>query len=512
MSEKLNQNLETYKIESELGRDDLTIAYQAHRKSDHQPVMIRVVAPQFTFDTYFVRRFKDAVARSIKLDHPNIVKTYEVGEREDILYVARELIEADTLADYLGARGPLPVKEVVALAKQIASAMDYAHSQGIKHGDLSDTNIFVKDGHAWLTDFGLIQAIEGTSLVKKGFAIGNPIYLSPERVKGESPSRTADLYALGVLCYQMLVGKPPFSGEPAGILHAQIYEQPEAPHLLNSSIRPSISEVVLRMLSKGLELRHSTGAEFARALQVAAEGSAPIKPPPKEKVSPRSTVSPSPSPIWKRLVFWVFILTPILGCALAGGFWAISQWDNITPSASPTAVARQDNPTPVPTFRVDVPTSPPPITQNTPEPTATPILPTVTPTSTPEPTATPIPLPGEPIIAEDSPFTNLVLAHNITEDYSPERPTNIFSPTEDPIYLFFDYTRIQPGTSWGLVWKWDDLVLERTEDIWPEDYGSDGTAWVYFAPPFGFQPGPYAVSLQLDGGEVATINFIVQPE
>jgi serine/threonine-protein kinase len=276
MSEPIESNVTSYDIESEFGQDDLTIIYRGRRKVDNLPVIIKVVAPQFVFDTYFVMRFKDAVTRAIGLDHPNIVKTYEVAEKDDILYVARELVEGESLAKFLASSAPLTVNQTIDLAKQIAGALDYAHGQGVKHGDLSDSYIFLRDERLWLTDFGLTAAMEGTSLVKKGFAVGEPAYLAPERVRGEGTSRAADLYALGILCYKMLTGQLPFHGEAAAVLHAQAYDQPKPPHELNSSVPKAVSEVVLRMLSKGLEVRYTTGADFVRALEVAAEGTSPV--------------------------------------------------------------------------------------------------------------------------------------------------------------------------------------------------------------------------------------------
>lgn len=509
MPQPLNNAIETYQIEAEMGRDDLTIAYRASRKSDNYPVIIKVVAPQFVFDSYFVMRFKDAATRNIELDHPNIVKTYEVGERgSEILYVVTEFIEATSLASYLKAQGTLPVTEVIAITRQIASALDYAHSKGVRHGDLSDANIFIKDGQIRLADFGFTRAVEGTTLAKKGFAVGNPIYLSPERIKGESASRTGDLYALGVLCYQMLTGKPPVSGDTTSVMHAQVYEQPVAPHLLNSAIRPAVSDVVLRMLSKGVELRHSTGAEFVGALQVAAEGSAPIRVPRQaDNTSPIARIKaqpgqplPSAPPARRNWALWLFLLTPILGAALALGFWIINQTGaalsarEASPPTSAAAVV-------VPTFKVD----------NLPTPTEQ-TTPTVLP-PTPAPSATPIPAQAEKIfVADGSPFSNLVLAHNITPDYKPDRPDDVFPPTDDPVYLFFDYAAMPPNAQWGLEWKWDDQVIEESEETWPAEYGDVGSAWVYFSPPQGFKPGPYAVSIKLDGKVVATAGFAIATE
>lgn len=527
MPEEFRNTVETYDVETELGRDDLTIVYSARRKSDGLLVIVRVVAPQFAFDTFFVRRFKDAMTRSMHLDHPNIVKIYEVAEKEDILYIAREHVEADSLATYLEEHGPMPVAKVIDLVKQIASALDYAHAKGVKHGDLSDGNVFIADDHVWLTDFGVVTAMEGTSLVKKGFAVGNPAYLSPERVKGESTSRTADLYALGVLCYQMLTGQTPFSGEAPAILHSQIYDQPLPPHEVNPKISPTVSEVVLRMLSKGLELRHNTGAEFVLALQAAAEGTAPIR-----RVSPTDNglqTSPPQTrrPISRQFLIWMLILTPLIGLALAAGFWATNQWlsasrqfkneQQVTSDQSPALVenAQQPGLTPMPRLGGQPP-APAEMNQTTAtlianRPTPLP-APTSTPTATPTPIPTPLPLPGEPVVASNSPFTNLILAQNISADFQPVGTTNVFKPSEDPIYLFFDYNAIQAGTSWRQIWKWDDVVLQEAQDIWPEEYGPVGTAWIYFSPANGFNPGPYTILLEVEGEVVATVNFVVQVE
>lgn len=519
MPEEFRDTVETYDVETELGRDDLTIVYSAHRRSDGLPVIVRVVAPQFVFDTFFVRRFKDAMTRSMHLDHPNIVKIYEVGEKEDILYIAREYVEADSLATYLEKHGPMPVAKVIALVKQIASALDYAHAKGVKHGDLSDNSVFVADDHVWLTDFGVVTAMEGTSMVKKGFAVGNPVYLSPERVKGEGTSRTADLYALGVLSYQMLTGQTPFSGEAPAVLHSQIYDQPLPPHEVNPKISPTVSEVVLRMLSKGLELRHNTGGEFVLALQAAAEGTAPIR-----RVSPPDNGRPTRPPqtrrpISRQFVFWMMILTPLIGLALAAGFWATNQWlsasrqfNNQQPVASdqsPGENAQQPDLTPVPRLGGQPPV-PAEMTQLTATVIAARPTPLPAPTSTPTTTPTPLPLPVEPAVTSDSPFTNLILAQDISADFEPVGRTNVFKPTEHPIYLFFDYNAIQAGTSWRQTWKWDDVVLQEAQDVWPEEYGPVGTAWIYFSPANGFNPGPYTILLEVEGEVVATVNFVVQ--
>ena len=192
--------LENYVLDEELGRGDLTIAYQGHRKADGKTVAIKVVAPQFMFDEFFVQRFKDITRQTLKLDHPNIVRTHEVDQEENTLYIVREFIDAQPLAKIIEAEGPLPPQRMLTIARQIAAALDYAHQKSIMHGDLSAKRVYIgPEDHVTVADFGQTQAMVGTSLVKQGFAIGSPETLAPERVKGQGPSRYSDLYSLGVL-------------------------------------------------------------------------------------------------------------------------------------------------------------------------------------------------------------------------------------------------------------------------------------------------------------------------
>jgi hypothetical protein len=302
-------------------------------------------------------------------------------------------------------------------------------------------------------------------------------------------------------------------------LHSQVYDQPQPPQELNASVPKAVGDVVMRMLSKGLEVRYTTGAEFVRALEVAAEGTSPIKrTAPAQRTAPIGAIPQEQEaaavstgrPLWQQYAFWVFILTPIMGCSLAGGFWLMSQLlsngfiFNRSPQilepieveqAAPTLPPPANNPDVI----ADAGLPPPPTATESPVPTAT-----------PEPTATPAPLPVEPVVSRNSPFTNLVLAQGISEDFRPLNVGNVFQPSEEPIYLFFDYNQIPIGTPWRQVWEWGDVVLQENSDGWPEEYGSDGSAWVYFAPGGGFNPGPYRVTLEVDGQIVATANFVIQ--
>lgn len=519
MTTDVKTELNNYDLEQEVGRGDLTIVYRGRRKSDGATVAIKMVAPQFTFDRLFVRRFQDMARQAAKLEHPNIVRTYEAGEEGDAVYMVRELIEARTLAQLIEEEGPFSPQRMLSIARQIAAALDNAHQKSVTHGDLSAYRIFVgPNEHVIVTDFGQTQAMSGTSLVKQGYAVGAPETIAPERVHGQGPSRQSDYYSLGILCYQMIAGEPPFTGTPAAVLHAQAYEQPRPLHLVNPGISVPISETIGRMLSKGLELRYNTGAEFSRALAVAIEGTAPIRAPATAAAQRRAAGLKTARPLWRRPWFWATIGILLIVTLLFLGFWAVSLWNRFRP-VPPPAVATSVSAT---SSSIDQAAGEAPATQPivvAEEPTVTFSAPTATPTISPTPTAippatptlAPLPTAGLPVIAPDSPFINLRLAHSITGDNQPDKLGRSFAPGPQPLYLFFDFEQIEPGTSWTHRWTWGDTELGVFDDTWPKEYADNGTAWVYFSPAGGFQPGPYQVTLEVEGRVVSTATFVIQP-
>jgi serine/threonine-protein kinase len=513
MTVTLEIQLQDYILEEEIGRGDLAIVYRARRRLDGAEVAVKMLAYQFTFDEFFGRRFKELAKQTAKLEHPNIVRTYEAKQQGSVLYVVRELIDARPLAEVLAEEGPFSPQRMLIIARQVASALDYAHQKSITHGDLSAYRVYLDaNDHATVADFGQTQAMVGTSLVKQGFAVGCPETMAPERVHGQGPTRQSDLYALGILCYQMLTDKPPFTGTPAAVLHAQAYEQPRPLHLVNSSIPVPLSEAIGRMLSKGLELRYNTGAEFVRALSVAIEGTAPVRAPAAAAAQIKEAGLQSTLPFWKRPWVWFLAGIPVIALLLILGFWVVSLSNSFlpaavntpAPAASSQATARLASQPILEETEANVPL----VAQvtDTPTPTAE-----FTPTPTNTPTLIPLPTPGAPTIADDSPFTNLRLAQGISADNQPEKIGTSFRPGTQPVYLFFDYDGIKPGTTWTHRWTWADTELDAYQDVWSSGYNSSGTAWVYYNPAGGYQPGPYKVTLEVNGRTVATATFVIQP-
>ena len=511
MTTTVELQLEDYILDEEIGRGDLTITYEGRRKSDQAIMAIKIVAPQFTFDQLFVRRFKDMGRQAVKLEHANIVRTYEVNQEGETMYLVRELIDGRPLAQVIKEEGPFAPQRMLTIARQIAAALDYAHQKSITHGDLSASRVYVgANDHVIVADFGQTMAMHGTSLVKQGFAVGTPEIMAPERVHGQGATRQSDYYSLGILCYQMLAGEPPFTGSPAAILHAQAYEQPRPLHLVNPGISISLSETIGRMLSKGLELRYNTGAEFVRALAVAIEGTAPIRAPAAAVAQMKAAGVEVATPVWKRPWLWILVAVVGIILLLVLGFGAVFLWSLRQPANLPAQVELPAA-TPLPVSTATPVQAEVVLEATATAPTTLPTAiagPTVIPTDTP--TLVPLPTPGPPVIAAGSPFTNLRLAHSITEDSQPAQVGTSFAPGSEPIYLFFDFARIEAGTPWTHRWVWGDTELGVFSDTWPEDYTTSGTAWVYYSPTGGFQPGPYQVTLEINGQVVSTATFVVQ--
>lgn len=264
-------HLEKYTLETELSRDAWSTLYHGCDKATGCPALVRVVTPLFATDEFFARRFILMAEQNANLEHPNILPTQAAEQDDDWLYVVQDFIEARPLAEVIAREAPLSLKRVQFIVSQIASALDYAHQKSITHGSLSAHHVYVgQKDRVWLTGFGHSQLLFGANIAKYGWPGDNPEVLAPERVQGQGPSRQADLYSLGVLCYQMLANQLPFAGPASAVRHAQAYRQPRPLHQVNTSISLLVSETVSRMLAKSVDVRYNTGAEFARAFLMAA--------------------------------------------------------------------------------------------------------------------------------------------------------------------------------------------------------------------------------------------------
>ena len=419
MDDMIGKQLGNYQIVGELGRGGMAVVYRAFQPSLNRYVAIKVLPPHLGLDREFVERFQREALASAKLRHPNIVVIHDVGHQQGIYFIVMELLEGRTLKQIIEQEGALSIERAHRIAEQVAAALDYAHQQGLVHRDVKPANIFIgKNDHTTLTDFGIAKAAsEAQQLTRTGMLMGTPEYMSPEQAEGEGIDYRTDLYALGVVLYQMLVGQVPFRGTtPHAILHAVIYEAPVPLRQVRPDLPPAIETVVLQAIAKRPERRYQSGAELVEALAKApASRAQPLIVPPARSVSPTAARRPTAEPAGaqKGPLLWIVVaIAAILIGLLAVFAFMILGGDEPgqTPVPPTTAVAfSTQTATPsgdlvalTETAAAAATLVPGTVVTDTPEPatvtpeppTGTPDAPTDTPeppTDTPSPTATDTP-------------------------------------------------------------------------------------------------------------------------
>jgi serine/threonine-protein kinase len=389
------KTLGNYQIMEEVGRGGMAVVYRAYQPSLHRYVAIKVLPPQLAYNREFVERFSREAKLAAGLNHPNIVVVHDVGEEQGLYYLVMEYLEGRTLKQVIQQEGALSPDRAARITEQIGSALDYAHKRGFVHRDVKPANIFVGEGdRVTLTDFGIAKAAsEAEQLTRTGTLVGTPEYMSPEQAAGGKVDHRTDLYALGVVLYQMLTGQVPFRGTtPHAILHSVIYDPPPPLRQIRRDISQAVEAVVLKAVAKQPEQRFQTGTKLTLAFKEAVAGKPPqVVPVPYPAARP---ARPKAKPARKRSpVVWILaglaaVLVVLLG-ALA--LLVVGGGDGETPTATPTQVIVVITHTPgsgdvVPTVVATVTPVPPEATE--PLPTQPPAAPTDTATL---PADTPIP-------------------------------------------------------------------------------------------------------------------------
>ncbi|HET8909992.1 MAG TPA: protein kinase, partial [Ktedonobacteraceae bacterium] len=265
MSGLQGTTLGRYQITERLGRGGMSEVYLAYDEQMHRHVAVKVVV---NGQTEYIERFRREAEAIGRLTHDHILPAFDYGEQDMYHYLVMPYIEHGTLRDLI-AQGPLPIEHVAELLEQIASALDFAHQQGIIHRDIKPSNILLRDDHyIYLADFGLAKVIEGGSdLTQFGSLLGTPEYMSPELSSGPATT-SSDIYALGILVYQMVTGTVPFIGDtPLSVYWKQIQEVPTPPTEINPNIPYAIELVILTALEKDPALRYQTPLDLSTAFQ-----------------------------------------------------------------------------------------------------------------------------------------------------------------------------------------------------------------------------------------------------
>ena len=269
------RSLGNYQLLRRLGRGAMAEVYLAEQISLRRQVAFKVLRTNLATDASYVQRFHREAQAAASLIHANIVQIYEVGCVDGIHFIAQEYVQGSNLGELLVRRGPPTLKQSLGIMLQAAAALHKAAEHGIVHRDIKPENILLAESFdVKVADFGLARVAgdeNSTTLTQAGFTMGTPLYMSPEQVEGKALDGRSDIYSLGVTCYHMLVGQPPFRGETALAVAVQhLREQPERLDNLRPDLPPALCRIVHKMLAKDPKDRYPDARELARDLRAVA--------------------------------------------------------------------------------------------------------------------------------------------------------------------------------------------------------------------------------------------------
>ncbi|MDD4753379.1 MAG: Stk1 family PASTA domain-containing Ser/Thr kinase [Desulfitobacteriaceae bacterium] len=263
-----------YEIIEKLGSGGMSIVYKGLDTLLNRLVTIKVLREQYASDEDFVRRFQREAQSVASLSHINIVSIFDVGFEENLHYLVMEFVEGQNLKEYIREKGKVSPKEAVPITMQILDALQHAHEHGVVHRDIKPHNILLtKDNRVKVTDFGIARAASETTVTYTGTIVGSVHYISPEQAKGSVIGARADIYAAGVVLYEMLTGQLPFTGEsPIAVALQHIQSEPEMPHEVVEGVSFELSQVVRRAMQKNPDYRYESAREMRADLEKVHSG------------------------------------------------------------------------------------------------------------------------------------------------------------------------------------------------------------------------------------------------
>ncbi len=359
-----------YRIQRKLGAGGMADVYLAEDQELGRRVAIKILNGRHANDDQFIERFRREAKNAAALNHPNIVSIYDRGEAEETYYIAMEFLDGRTLKELIVGRGAAPVNVAIEYARQILSALRFAHRHGIVHRDIKPHNVMVDgEGRVKVTDFGIARA--GTSqMTEAGSIVGTAQYLSPEQARGGEVDPRSDLYSLGIVLYELLTGKTPFDGEtPVEIAMKHLSTAPKPPSTLRPDVPPELDMVVMRALAKNPDDRYQSADEMegdldrvargarvsattvdtatqvlrrpATAAAAAATAATMIAPPPSAAAVPPAVVDEEEfdeqgedRPLWPWLVAIGFVIA-----AIVAAFFVWHELSNSTPQVAVNSYA-----------------------------------------------------------------------------------------------------------------------------------------------------------------------------
>ena len=362
----MTQTLGKYTLGALLGQGGMGAVYRSHHPLLNRPVAIKVMLANIAADPQAHQRFLREAQLVAVLSHPNIVNIFDVDIQDGQPYIVMDFAPGGSLAARLQA-GPIALGETLRLAAPLADALAYAHGQGLIHRDLKPANVLLRpDGSPVLADFGLARPIMGDSaaqITATGAVMGTLAYMAPEQFSARPADARSDLYAFGVMLYEMLTGRVPFEGDSAQIMYGHLQQPPPPPRQLNPALPDAVERLILRLLEKNPDMRPQSAADLAAELRALQSAGAAIGPTvvltAQRAIQPAATVAERKNEMRTRphwpITLIVGVMIVIAGMAAFWGSQTAQRGNDPQPTTLPAPTARptraasviEQDPTPV---------------------------------------------------------------------------------------------------------------------------------------------------------------------
>jgi serine/threonine protein kinase/ligand-binding sensor domain-containing protein len=291
MQQYIGRRIGTYQIVEQIGRGGMATVFKAYQPSMDRYVAIKILPSHFTEDESFVGRFTQEARTLARLEHPHILPVHDYGEEDGTTYLVMRYVQAGTLKDLINREGTVSLRETARILAQVGGALDYAHSLDVIHRDIKPSNVLIDErGNTFLTDFGIAKLVAETAqFTASGAVIGTPAYMAPEQGMGQPVDYRCDIYALGVVLYELVTGRVPYEAEtPLAVLLQHVNAPLPLPRQIRPDLPEAVERVVLKAMAKKPEERFQSAQQMVDALAeaVAARPAEIVAPPRTEMVEP----------------------------------------------------------------------------------------------------------------------------------------------------------------------------------------------------------------------------------